>query len=252
MAFSTMFYVSATNSSSGYCTADPDDPGEYLGDYCTMQDSMNKVISLFFGTLEADDFDVPEPTKMSLFFFNIIVIILLLNIIIAVMSDSYSKVADQAEVVFWDHRFELIHDVDAVTNCVVQLVRCSDTNQVKKLKNDQDANGEGKIKADWFRKIIQFKKSTTIPKPIMSLFTFTVMALWVLVGLFTFGTTWPRHARRRVFAPSTLDSLNEDDNEFEADMMKEENQLLEERNSRLNAENEALRKTIEDLQNQLP
>lgn len=94
-----MFFVGAVDSSTGYCNADPEEPGQYAGDYCSLEDAMTKVYSLFFGTLEADDFDVPGPTLVTLFFFNIIVIILLLNIIIAVMSDCYADVSGQASSV---------------------------------------------------------------------------------------------------------------------------------------------------------
>ena len=51
MAFSTMFFLSATDSE--YCAFDADS-GEHSGDYCTLNDSFQKVYSLFFGTLEAD------------------------------------------------------------------------------------------------------------------------------------------------------------------------------------------------------
>lgn len=51
MAFSTMFFLSATNSE--YCAFDVES-GEYAGEYCTLDDSFEKVYRLFFGTLEAD------------------------------------------------------------------------------------------------------------------------------------------------------------------------------------------------------
>ena len=104
-----MFYLSAVDS-VGFCIIDPNDctnPEEECpvpGPYCTMEDSMAKVYNLFFGTLEAGDFEVPLPTQLILFFFNIVVVVLLLNIIIAIMSDSYSAVSESSVLIFWDHR----------------------------------------------------------------------------------------------------------------------------------------------------
>mmetsp|Transcript_38896 Transcript_38896/g.71270 ORF Transcript_38896/g.71270 Transcript_38896/m.71270 type:complete len:713 (+) Transcript_38896:152-2290(+) len=253
VCFSTMFFVSAVDSST-YCDVD-EESGDYSGDYCTLQDSMEKVYTLFFGTLEADDFDVPDPTLVTLFFFNIIVIILLLNIIIAVMSDCYADVNSDAELVFWDHRFELIQDVDAVTNFITQLFNSCCKNCSKKTKITKgETQDVGAMNHEWFGKIIHFKKSTRIPKPIMNLFTFVVMGLWFLVGLCTFGITWPRHTRRKLFSPSVSDHLTEGESklEVEFDIMKKENRFLDERNSRLTKENKAIRKMLDALQNKSP
>ena len=79
--------------------------GRCAGRVCTLNDAMNKIGFIFFGALEAEDFDVPQPTLVLFIFYNVIVIILLLNIIIAVMSDSYTEVNQGAELIFWNHRF---------------------------------------------------------------------------------------------------------------------------------------------------
>eukprot|EP00985_Skeletonema_marinoi_P014807 scaffold7542_cov80-Skeletonema_marinoi.AAC.1 len=78
-----MLYMSSVDS-PGYCTPEGDAPGEY----CTLHDAMNKIGFIFFGALEAEDFDVPQPTLVLFIFYNVIVIILLLNIIIARRSRS--------------------------------------------------------------------------------------------------------------------------------------------------------------------
>lgn len=49
MAFSTMFYLSAADSAE-YCAVDVESG---IGDYCSLNDSFEKVYTLFFGTLEA-------------------------------------------------------------------------------------------------------------------------------------------------------------------------------------------------------
>lgn len=248
-----MFFFSAVHTE--YCAADPDEPGEYSGDYCTLKDAMEKTYSLFFGTLEADDFtSVPPPTLVTLIIFNIIVIILLLNIIIAVMSDCYADVESQAELVFWDHRFELITDVDAITNCITGLFGCCRTKkEPQSPEEEEQANEEhdvGTATLHWFGRLMHYKKeNTTAPKPIMNMLTFALMGLWVVVGLFTFGLTWPRHARRKIFAPSVMDHLSsEDENESGAEVEKVKllNKVLEDRISALRKENDELRRKMAD------
>ncbi|KAL7534221.1 hypothetical protein ACHAWF_004759 [Thalassiosira exigua] len=247
MCFSTMFFFSAVDH--GDCNAS-EDSGEYSGDYCTLDEAMEKVYSLFFGTLEADDFDVSNPTLITLFFFNVIVVILLLNIIIAVMSDCYADVSSQAEAVFWEHRFELIQDVDAVTNCISRLFSCFIDDPIKVQSTQTETQGLSGTRHAWFSRIVHNQKNSFVPKPIANLFTFIIMALWVLVGLCTFGIVWPRHARRKIFAPCVSDHIAEDENllEVEVEEMKGKYELLEEKNAKLIAENKKLREMLSEFQ----
>lgn len=253
MAFSSMLFLSAVDSAA-YCVID-EETGEFAGDYCTLQDAFEKVYSLFFGTLEADDFDVPTPTLVTLFFFNIIVVILLLNIIIAVMSDCYVEVNANAELVFWDHRFELIQDVDAITNCVTTHFGSlfSNRDQHKKRVVDDDAEDDLQDLGDlgeslgkgWFGGIIHGKINTKIPQPLYKMYIAIVLQLWVLVGLLTFGLTWPKNARMKIFAPTTCDHLSEDEQpDIELERMKRRNETLERKNCELSKENEVLRRKL--------
>lgn len=160
-------------------------------------------------------------------------------------------------MVFWEHRFELIQDVDAITNCITQLFSCCHTKRDKRPILTQDETKDVSTVAashEWFRRIVHFKKSSKIPNPIRNVFIFGVMAIWVLVGLCTLGMIWPRHARRKIFAPSVMDHLTEDESELEMEMekMKGENRMLEERNSIVNEENEKLKKMLDALQSKLP
>lgn len=251
MAFSSMLFLSAVDSAT-YCVID-EETGEFEGDYCTLQDAFEKVYSLFFGTLEADDFDVPAPTLVALFFFNIVVIILLLNIIIAVMSDCYAEVNANAELVFWDHRFELIQDVDAITNCVTSFFGFFFSNRDQHAKpavddtedDPQDLGDLGEaLGKGWFGGIIHGKINTKIPKPLYNMYIFVVLLLWVLVGLCTLGLTWPKNARKKIFAPTTCDHVSDDEADMELEKMKRRNASLERKNLELSKENEVLRRKL--------
>ena len=74
-SFASMFYLSSAGY-SGYCTVDETCSGEdceVTGDYCSMPSSVRKLYTLFFGTLEADDFEAPLGPSVLLFFYNIMV-----------------------------------------------------------------------------------------------------------------------------------------------------------------------------------
>eukprot|EP00584_Thalassiosira_punctigera_P009216 CAMPEP_0172534332 /NCGR_PEP_ID=MMETSP1067-20121228/6735_1 /TAXON_ID=265564 ORGANISM="Thalassiosira punctigera, Strain Tpunct2005C2" /NCGR_SAMPLE_ID=MMETSP1067 /ASSEMBLY_ACC=CAM_ASM_000444 /LENGTH=238 /DNA_ID=CAMNT_0013319109 /DNA_START=36 /DNA_END=752 /DNA_ORIENTATION=- len=235
---------------SAYCAVDAE-TGDPHGDYCTLHDAVNKVLTLFFGTLEADDFDVPAPTKVALVLFNVIVIILLLNIIIAAMSSIYEDASGSAERIFWDHRFELIRDVDSTWRGV-QLIGGCFVNRDKKPR-DADKQDEFMDHA-WFEKVIHFQKTTTIPKPIANLLAFVVMGLWFLAGMLTCGFALPRCTRKKIFTPSITDYLAEDHIEakVEVDKMKQDMRALEEKNAKLIKENKALREMLDTARKKSP
>jgi len=242
-SFSTMLYMSSVGS-PGYCTPE----GDATGEYCTLNDAMNKIGFIFFGALEAEDFDVPDPTLVLFIFYNVIVIILLLNIIIAVMSDSYTEVSQGAELIFWNHRFDLIHDVDAFVNCFTHFTYCHNRNEKQKAALEKN-NDESPIKTDWFVKFVTFQRSKRlIPKPMADLFIGIVMLFWVLAGLCTVGLVWPRHIRRKMFAPTTTDHITKTD-DAEVDelvKMKEENGLLVKENAMLIVRLKQLQNSIDE------
>ncbi len=252
MSFSTMFYVSSVDS-PGFCTVDPNDCStfneegecEAPGAFCTLDASMTKVSTLFFGTLEATDFDVPQPVLALMFFFNTLVMLLFLNIIIAMMSDSYAEVNERAESVFWDHRFELIHDVDAFTNCFTSFKCC------RKNKAQQEVAKERKAKVSWFITLIHSRRDTTSNLAMLWLDVVTgaAMGLWVVAGLCTLGLTWPRAVRRKLFAPSTANDDKDDklDTKEELEALKEETLLLTSETAKLREENQILKKLVEEL-----
>jgi hypothetical protein len=72
VSFSTMLYLSSRDS-PGFCTTQDCSNSKEVeecetpGSYCTMGESMTKVYSLFFGTIDASDFDVPSPTLVLMF-----------------------------------------------------------------------------------------------------------------------------------------------------------------------------------------
>lgn len=230
-----MLYISSVGS-PGYCTPEDD----LQGSYCTLNETMRKIGSIFFGALDPDDFDLPQPTLVLFIFYNLFVIILLLNIIIAVMSDSYVEVNQTAELIFWNHRFDLIHDVDAFVNFFTVFV-------VKKKEGNQIAEQEQLIKTDWFVRVVHQRSQKTLPKPFMDLLLGIIMMFWVLAGLCTVGLVWPRHIRRKIFAPPTADHMKTN-NAAEVDKVAEK---MKEEYSLLRKENAELIEQIKKLQNAL-
>ena len=235
-----MLYMSSVGS-PGYCT------GDAFGTYCTLNDAMNKIGFIFFGALEAEDFDVPEPTLVLFILYNLIVIILLLNIIIAVMSDSYTDVNQQAELIFWNHRFDLIHDVDAFVNCFTNFNYCRNRSNKQKAMREKNSD-ESLKKTDWFIKILFQRQRQRSKKILIDLFIGIIMLFWCLAGLCTVGLVWPRHIRRKMFSPSTADHITKDDGEADelAEKIKEENSLLTKENAELIEQIKKLQSAIDE------
>lgn len=160
------------------------------------------------------------------------------------MSDCYAEVNNKAEIVFWDHRFELITDVDAITNFISKLLCCLTNGEKKPTEVTGDEEQDvGSMSHDWFYSLIHNKFNSKIPRPLYNLFVIIAMALWFLAGLCTFGLTWPRHTRRKIFAPPVTDHLAEDDNQMyvDSERIRAENEILERENTELSKENEELR-----------
>jgi len=243
VSFSTMLFMSSVGS-PGYCTPEGDAPGEY----CTLNEAMSKVGVIFFGAVEGEDFDVPDPTLVLFIFYNVIVIILLLNIIIAVMSDSYNEASKDAELIFWTHRFDLIHDVDAFVNCFAQFTYFHDQKEKKKKAVLDDINDESPMKTCWFVKFVTFQRTNRhIPKFLADMFIGIIMLFWMLAGLCTMGLVWPRHIRRKMFSPTTTGHIMKTD-DAEVDelvKMKEENNLLSKENAILLVQLKQLQNEIE-------
>jgi len=240
VSFSTMLYISSVDS-PGYCTPEGDAPGEY----CTLNDAMNKIGVIFFGAVEAEDFDLPRPTLVLFILYNIFVIIILLNIIIAIMSDSYTDVNQRAELVFWNHRFDLIHDVDAFVNCFTHFLYCQKRTERQKAAALEKSNDESRIKTDWFVQFVNLQRGNRfIPKAVADLLIGIIMMFWLVAGLFTVGLVWPRHIRRKIFSPTTTDHVMKTNDDAEGDemlQMKEENSLLAKENATLTEQVKRLR-----------
>ena len=112
----------------------------------------------------------------------------------------------------------------------------------------------GDINHKWFGKIMHFKNIKKIPNAIMNLFILIIMTLWVLVGMCIFGITWTMQVQRNIFDATkgiASDNITEEDNESDVEIEKtrEENKVLEERNSKMNEEDKVLRNMVGAFQN---
>jgi len=237
-SFASMFYLSSVGY-SGYCTVDGEtcsgEDCEPIGNYCSMPSSVSKLYTLFFGTLEVDDFDVPFGPSVLLFFYNMLVrkigqnknfqslvlvptiftnfkvTILLLNIIIAVMSTSFESVQIKGELIFWDHRFELIHDVNSVIRCVKEHTSFFRSffpqrnaglgpSQPREVSTTATAPESRKSIPGWYSTLLRLEKGERLPSPIVRFIIAISIAAWVIAGLLTLGVVWPRRVRQKLFS----------------------------------------------------
>lgn len=136
------------------------------------------------------------------------VIIILLNILIAIVVDTYGSVKEEdAEEVFWKSRLEFVTEVVVILKC------CKTAN----TDSEQTANDFGQLLWASMAKVFKDKRnelydrkkgrefSSSCPQWItLRLFVFILLLMWVMLGAATFGLLWPSQVREWLWS-STKD-----------------------------------------------
>ena len=84
-------------------------------DFCTIEEAMYNTYSLFIGTKEFEAFE-NDMNQVLIVGFMSLSTILLLNVVIAIVNDSFGDVADRAEKLFWLNRIYFICEIEVVRN----------------------------------------------------------------------------------------------------------------------------------------
>ena len=147
--------------------------------------------------------------------------ILLLNIIIAVMSTSFESVNRAGELIFWDHRFELIHDINSVMNCVKTHMsffrslcpggKAGLPALPREVSTTTTAPDSRESMPGWYSALLQLEKEEKFPSPIVRFMIAGSIAAWALAGLLTLGVVWPRHVRQKLFSADAPCEIEDQD-----------------------------------------
>ncbi len=117
IAFMQIFYTLFL--ASGYCdgfeadrshvdTCDPEEGSEPYR-FCTNWDTFLSVYTMLLGEVDEGDFETSVLATIAFIFFVFLVVILLANVLIAIVTDSYSVIRNErAAIVFWSNRLDFI------------------------------------------------------------------------------------------------------------------------------------------------
>lgn len=116
IAFMQIFYTLFL--ASGYCegfkmdrshadTCDPEGAEPFR--FCTQWDTFLSVYTMLLGEVDEGDFKTSLLATILFIFFVFLVVILLANVLIAIVTDSYSIIRNErAAIVFWSNRLDFI------------------------------------------------------------------------------------------------------------------------------------------------
>ena len=92
---------------------------EQNSDFCTLSDTMFNTFSLFIGLEEFEQIQ-HDNNRISLVIFLSISSILLLNVVIAIVNNSFNDIEDEAEKLFWLNRIYFVCEIESVRNFLLE------------------------------------------------------------------------------------------------------------------------------------
>lgn len=131
--------------------------------------------------------------------------------IIAIVNDAYQSVNAISELVFWNHRFDYLSEVDGLIRLIGRLsrrVKISESSPNNCDDNDDNTwrlgrdCGDTETEQDLFERIITCHSITSC-LDFFDLVAAVVALIFLLIaGIFLLGWPWPRSVRRMIFCPT--------------------------------------------------
>ena len=85
--------------------------------YCNLWSAFFRVFTMMLGEVDSTEFDDSSPAMSFFIVFFFLVVILLANLLIAIVTDSYSIVRNErAAIVFWANRLDFVAEMDAIAH----------------------------------------------------------------------------------------------------------------------------------------
>jgi hypothetical protein len=126
------------------------------------------------------------------------------------VNDAYQSVNAISELVFWNHRFDYLSEVDGLIRLIGRLsrrvkIRESSPNNY----DDGDASwrlgqdrGDKETEQDLFERIITCHSITSFLEFLDLVAAVVALSFLLIAGLFLLGWPWPRSVRRLIFCPT--------------------------------------------------
>ena len=100
--------------------------------FCSFGDSFYHSYTLFIGAEEFEEYEKEAFHKARVLVFQSISTIIVLNVIIAIVNDSFGSVSDEAERLFWLNRLYFVSEIEGVRNFFLEDSFMSDYIDEKK------------------------------------------------------------------------------------------------------------------------
>jgi len=231
VGFGEMYNIDSL--ASGVCRNPINDGGI---SFCTFGDSLFSTYALFVGGIEMADLASTTIMKVISIAFGFFVAVILLNVVIAIVSNSWDSVAEEGKEVFWNYRLLFFNDVKNYEE-VLPCLDGGDIQCVKGITDFMDRSLDRICQLLWVRtdywgkfdsvldRVISskygslswqyrydskqehnpVKRLLLTTKAVLIVIIVTISALiWFLVGLVTCGILWPKSMRRVIFGNAAL------------------------------------------------
>lgn len=204
--------INGTWDAAGTCSVEPDciDPApdicEPVNDYpwCNSWTSFFKVYTMLLGEVAETDFAGSRMAMVLFAAFMFGVVILLANVLIAIVTDSYSVIKNErAAVVFWSNRLDFVAEMDVISNSFSRFHQREDA---AATIDEEDTFG----RELWKKLMDLFEDEAgsddhgviSIEFIVYSLIRFFtavfLIPLWIILGAATCGVMWPPQVREKL------------------------------------------------------
>jgi len=175
--------------------------------FCNKWSSFLKIFTMLLGEVNETDFQSFPLAEFFFVAFMFTVVIVLANVLIAIVTDSYSVIQNErAALVFWSNRLDFVAEMDVISNSFSR-------------KGRGEARGvfeadDGAIGELWKKLMYLFDDDTDdhgvmsvefIIYTILRIFAAFVIPLWLVIGFITLGLLWPPQVREKILTSKMTD-----------------------------------------------
>jgi len=179
---------------------------EPINDYpwCNFWTSLFKVYTMLLGEVAETDFAGSQIAMVLFAAFMFGVVILLANVLIAIVTDSYSVIKNErAALVFWSNRLDFVAEMDVISNSFSRFHQKEDA---AATIDEEDTFG----RELWKKFMYLFEEEAgsddhgviSIEFIVYSLLRFFtavfIIPLWIILGAVTCGVMWPPQVREKL------------------------------------------------------
>lgn len=210
--------------------------GENCIPFCASSTSFIRVYTMLLGEVDETQFRTKPTAQVYYFIFALLVAILLVNVLIAIVTDSYGVIRNQrAEIVFWTNRLDFVAEIGSIGSGIIRiraLLFGYDDDDYPVDRNDS-VSRVSKEPGTWedlggslWTKLVELFNDENLSffsldfwcYSLSRLFAlFVIFPVWLALGFATAGWLWPPQVRRWLFVQKFTKRRTDELLEFHAE-----------------------------------